>query len=188
VLAALAYAALHFRYGTSAAPPVVTSGVATVGRPFKLIDQYGKTVSSESFRGRAQVIYFGWSNDPDLTPAALQILTAALASKALAGRRLQPIFITLDPQQDQPGRLARFLGAYHPTLVGLTGTESEIIDLASAYKLYWKRIVDASLPQGYSIDFASHYYVTGASGDLLGVVPHTTNAMELAEEIDKMLR
>lgn len=167
--------------------PTTVGGAAQVGAEFILTNQSGNRVASRDLLARGGIVTFGWTRDPDMTPAALQVLSAVLSSAAFAGRPMQALFVTLDPARDKPAELAAYLAAYHPTLVGLTGTETEIKDLAAAYKLYWKRIEDASLPGGYSIDFASLYYVMGAGGNFVGVVPYTTNVAELTEEIGKLL-
>ena len=120
------------------------------------------------------------------------MLIASLGRRSQGATPIPPLFITLDPERDRPERLATYLAAIPsplagPTIVGLTGAAPHIKDLAAAYKLYWRRIEDPSLPGGYSIDFASHYYVMGAGGNFVGVVPHTTNATELAEELAKLV-
>lgn len=168
-------------------PPPTFTGVAQVGGAFVLTNQRGERVSDKDLFTGNVVLTFGWTYDPDLTPAALQVLAAALASTPAARRSARAAFVTLDPARDTPERLRAFLSAHDPTIVGLTGTDADIKDLASAYKLYWKRIDDASLQGGYSIDFASLYYVMGVGGNFLGVVPYTNDATELAEEIGKLL-
>lgn len=181
------------RNATSApTAPVTSSGIARVGGSFSLTEHTGKTVTDADFSTHPKIIYFGWTRDPDLTPAALQVLIAALGRRPQGATPIQPLFITLDPERDLPERLSTYLAAIPspiagPTIVGLTGAAPHIKDLAAAYKLYWKRIEDPSLPGGYSIDFASLYYVMGAGGKFVGVVPHTTNTAELAEELAKLV-
>lgn len=182
-------------------PPAVATGTAQIGGPFSLVDQTGKIVTQQSLVGYTSVIFFGWTHDPDQTPAALQVLTTVLGKRSKAASAIRPVFVTLDPDRDNPARLSTYLSAVLPpagqtsvgqtsageTIVGLTGNSDQIKDLASAYKLYWKRIDDASLPSGYSIDFAPLYYVMGAGGNFLGAVPYTTNAAELAQEIARLV-
>ena len=169
-------------------PDVEITGQAQVGGPFTAIDQTGRRVTDRDVLARGAIMTFGWSADPDMTPAALQVLAGAVALPLLKDRAPPPVFVSLDPVRDTPERLKPYLERFHPTFVGLTGSEAEIRNLASAYKLYWKRVDDASMPGGYGIDFASLYYVMGPGGNLMGVVPYTSNVTELAEEIGKLLR
>lgn len=169
-------------------PGMEISGVAQVGGPFDLTDQSGNRIKDKDLLRNGGVITFGWTGDPDLTPALLQVLSAALSLNTFGDRKPAAVFVTLDPERDRPERLSDYLKAFHPTLVGLTGSPTEINNLASAYKLYWKRIADGALPGGYSIDFAALYYVMGPGGVFLGVVPYTTEVVELAKEIGILLK
>jgi protein SCO1/2 len=161
-------------------------GKADIGGPFTLTDQSGRPISDRDLRGKVLVIYFGWTGDPGLTPAALQVLTDALArlNRATAAR-LTPVFITLDPERDTPQRLQTFVQSFAPGMLALTGTAPEIQALARQYKLYFKRIEDPSLPGGYSIEHSSHYYVVGADGAFADVLAHTTDSDVLAGDIEK---
>ena len=99
---------------------------ATMGGPFALTDQNGKTVRDTDFAGRYRLIYFGYTFCPDVCPVDLQSIGQALrafekAHPALAAR-VQPIFITVDPERDTPAVLKPYVAAFHPRLIGLTGT------------------------------------------------------------------
>lgn len=179
LIGALGY--LEWRRG--AVPVVVETGVADVGGAFDLIDHTGQAVTAATFLGRPIVVYFGWSHDPDLTPAALQVLRAALQDARLARTPLQPVFITVDPARDTPARLASFAEMFDVRLVALTGSTNALAQVSRAYKHYAKRIADQALPGGYGFDHASLYYVMGADGRFRGIVPHTTDAAELATEL-----
>lgn len=169
-------------------PTVEISGVAQIGGPFELTNHAGKRINDKELLRDGGIITFGWSRDPDMTPALLQMLSAALQSPAIGDTKPAAMFVTLDPAHDRPEQLSGYLKSFDPTLVGLTGSAVEINDLASAYKLYWKRIADDTLPGGYSIDFAALYYVMGPGGNFLGVVPYTTEVTELAKEIGILRR
>lgn len=190
-LAVIAVAAVYLVRSTvqnGSLPAIEIKGQAQVGGPFTAVDQTGRRVTEKDVLARGAIVTFGWSADPDMTPAALQVLAAAVSLPVLKDRAPQAIFVSLDPARDTPERLKPYLERFNPTFVGLTGGEAEIRNLASAYKLYWKRVDDASLPGGYGIDFASLYYVMGPGGNFIGFVPYTTNVAELAEELGKLLR
>lgn len=165
------------------APAVVISGTADVGGAFDLVDQGGRRVTADTLLGRPFVVYFGWSHDPDLTPAALQVLAAALQHPRLGAEALRAVFITIDAERDTPARLAAYAHRIDERLVALTGSAEELARVARAYKHYAKRLPDAALPGGFGFDHASLYYVIGADGAFRGVVPHTTDAQALAGEL-----
>ncbi len=169
--------------GSQVPPNGIHAGKADIGGAFSLNNHHGETITDQSFRGRPFVIYFGWSRDPDLTPAALQVLTAALEKLGPKSEAITPLFVSLDPERDKTADLQGFLQRFHPRLVGLIGTPDQTLALARSYKLYFRRIPDASLPGGYSIDHASLYYVMGSDGDFRGLVPHTTDSAALAAQI-----
>ena len=166
--------------------PVMHSGAADIGAPFSLTDQNGRTITDASLRGKPVVIYFGWTRDPDLTPAALQILSAALERLGPKAEAVTPIFITLDPTRDTIIDVGRFVARFHPRLVGLIGTSEQTEALVLGYKLFARRIPDGALPGGYSIDHASLYYVLGRDGRFRGLVPYTTDVAALADELKNL--
>jgi cytochrome oxidase Cu insertion factor (SCO1/SenC/PrrC family) len=181
----IAFASWSSRTGLSpiGPPDGVHTGIAAIGGPFALVNPRGQTVTDRDFHGRSIIVYFGWTRDPDLTPAALQVLTAALTELGRKSEMIVPVFISLDPEHDKGAVLQAFLQPLHPRLVGLTGTDAATRALTEAYKLYQKRIPDASLPGGYSIDHASLYYVMGSDGVFRGLVPYLTDSAVLAKEI-----
>jgi cytochrome oxidase Cu insertion factor (SCO1/SenC/PrrC family) len=187
-LIAVMIAAARHVAETPPPPTGLQSGQADVGGPFTLTTHLGRVVSEADFRGGALVIYFGWTRDPDLTPAALQVLAAALAKLGPKSDAITSVFISLDPEHDKTEILKGFVQNFDPRLLGLSGSIDQIAALTRAYKLYSKRIADASLPGGYSIDHASLYYVMGSDGGFRGVVPHTTDSAALAAEILKLAK
>lgn len=110
-------------------------GSALVGGPFALVSQSGAVVSDRDFRGRVMIVAFGYADEPDLTPATLQTIVAALAQLGTKADRIAPLFISLDPAHDTPARLRKFLADFDPRLIGLTGSAETIAAVAKAYRL-----------------------------------------------------
>ena len=98
----------------------VTSGKVEVGGPFRLTDQTGKSVSNNDFRGKYQLIYFGYSFCPDVCPTTLGVISQALDQMGVDGNRIVPIFITIDPERDTPAVMKQYMAAFGPRFVGLT--------------------------------------------------------------------
>src|SRR5262245_31946995 len=99
-----------------------TVGQALVGGPFSLTDQDGRRVTDADFRGRYMLIYFGFTFCPDVCPASLQLMAAAIDKAGAKGERITPVFITVDSARDTPALLKPYVGSFHPRFVGLTGT------------------------------------------------------------------
>jgi protein SCO1 len=160
-------------------------GRGTVGGPFTLTDQTGHTRSDSEFRGKLMVVYFGYTYCPDVCPADLMAITQALDALGPAAESIQPVFITVDPERDTE-RLADYVAAFHPSLVGLTGSPEEIRRVANSYKAFYAKVPDEQSGE-YSIDHAGVIYLMGRGGDYLGFMPPQTGPDRLTEVLRKYL-
>ena len=145
------------------------SGRAPVGAPFELTDQAGRRRSDADFRGKLVVLYFGYTSCPDVCPTELQSISLALDQLGAAAEAVQPLFITVDPERDTPARLAGFVAAFHPRLIGLTGSPAEIRKTAIAYRTFFAK--NTATPGDYSIDHSGFIYLVGKDGRYLGFLP-----------------
>ena len=146
------------------------SGRVPVGGPFELTDQTGHRRTDADFRGKLVVLYFGYTYCPDVCPTELQSISLALDKLGGAAEAVQPLFITVDPERDAPARLAEFVSAFHPRLIGLTGSLAEIRKTAIAYKTFFAKHSDAT-PGNYSVDHTGFIYLVGRDGRYLGFLP-----------------
>ena len=163
---------------------VLTTGKALVGGPFKLTDQHGRTVSDSDFRGKYMLVAFGYTFCPDVCPAELQVITAALDDLGPLADRVQPVFITIDPERDTVPQLALYAGNFHPRLVLLTGTSAEIADVAKAYRVYYAKAEgSASTSRDYLMDHSSIIYLMGPDGQFVRHFTYTTDAAALAQQL-----
>jgi protein SCO1/2 len=163
------------------------TGKALVGGPFSLTDQSGKRVSEKDFSGRYMLVFFGYTGCPDICPSGLQVMAAALDKLGHRADDVVPVFITLDPAQDTPQKLASYVKSFTPRLIGLTGSDSDIAAAAKAYRVFYQKVPDAQDPSRYSIDHSAIFYLMGKDGALLAPIPHTTDVAQLALAIDKAL-
>lgn len=165
----------------------VQSGKARVGGPFTLTDQHGKRVSDKDFLGRYMLIFFGFTNCPDICPSGLQVMSAALDKLGARAANVTPIFITFDPVEDTPEKLGQYVKSFSPRLIGLTGSEQEIAAAAKAYRVFYQKVADQTDPSRYSYDHSAIFYLMGPNGELVAPIPHTTDVDQLADAIDKAL-
>lgn len=164
-------------------PQVVrSSGTALVGGPFALTSQTGERVSDSAFRGRYMLIAFGYTYCPDVCPAELQVMSAALDELGSKADAVQPIFITIDPERDTVTQLKDYMTNFHPRFVGLTGTPEEIADVARAYRVYYAKAKDGGATD-YLMDHSSIIYLMAPDGSFVKHFPYGTDAKSLAEGI-----
>jgi protein SCO1/2 len=140
------------------------------GGPFTLTDHTGKTVSDTDYRGKLMLIAFGYTHCPDVCPTGLQDMSTVMDMLGDQADWVQPIFITIDPARDTPDVLDGYVGAFHPRLIGLTGTERQIADAAEEYRVYYNKIVEADGDDDYySMGHTTSIYLVGVDGRGLAV-------------------
>lgn len=165
---------------------VLMWGREPVGGPFALVDQAGQPRTDKDFRGKLMLVYFGFSYCPDICPTDLQNIGLALDRLGDAGARVQPLFVTVDPERDTPQHLAEYLPMFHPRLVGLTGDSAAIRRAADAYKVYYAKVPNQK-GDDYTLDHTAFIYLMGADGRYLGFFPPGTSAERIAETVGRQL-
>jgi protein SCO1 len=177
---------------TPAQPPLSEAPLAgaRIGGPFTLTDQDGKKRSYDEFKGKFRIVYFGYTMCPDICTPDMQQLMAGLtqfekAHPELAGK-VQPIFITVDPARDTPEKLKQFVTAFHPRLIGLTGSEAEIAAAAKSYATTYQK-VEGSTPDTYLMSHMQLPYLMGPDGGPLAVLPADRPESEANEGAPEMV-
>ena len=167
----------------------LAGGTPTIGGPFTLVDQDGKTVTDKDFRGQYLVIYFGYTYCPDVCPTALQSITQAMDRLNVeTQKRITPIFITIDPERDTARQLNAYVENFHPNLVGLTGTAEEIAKTARIYRVYFGRAKDAvEESTDYLVDHSSIVFLMNPNGKYVTHFTHTTPPRKIAERLAKVV-
>lgn len=161
-------------------------GHGSVGGPFELIDHTGKKRTDADFRGKLLLVYFGYTYCPDVCPTDLTQIGLAVDELGAAGADVQPLFISVDPERDTTSVLAQYVSAFHPRLIGLTGTPAQIRAVADSYKAYYAKYSPAD-GGVYLIDHTGFIYLMGRSGEYLGFFPPGTSAERMVEIIRQHL-
>ncbi|KAK7917064.1 hypothetical protein PG985_010672 [Apiospora marii] len=147
-----------------------TKGVGRpkVGGDFLLQDQNGKPFGSADMKGRYSLVYFGFTHCPDICPEELDKM-AQMFDLVEAERpgQLVPVFVTCDPQRDDPATLKTYLAEFHPRFVGLTGTYEQIKDVCRAYRVYFSTPRDVKPGQDYLVDHSIYFYLMDPEGDFV---------------------
>ena len=168
------------------APRIVAPFTAAIGGPFTLTASDGRTVTDRSYRGKWQLIYFGYTNCPDTCPLALNNIGLALQKLGPGAADLQPLFITVDPKRDTRAVLADYLKSFDPRIVALTGTEKQIAAIVSEYHVY----VDLDEDGGKDslVNHSSFFYVINPKGNFVNIVHGDASGDELADKLQQMMK
>lgn len=184
VLAVIAAGAAIWTFLHTPSSQTSSSGTATIGGPFTLVDQHGRTVTDETFRGRWMLVFFGFTHCPDICPTALNDMSAVLAELGPAADKVQPIFVTVDPERDTVEAMSQYVANFDPRIVALTGTPEQISQAAKAYRVYYKKV-----PQGddYTMDHTGILYLMDPQGRFMTHFTPNTPPEDMAARIRKLL-
>lgn len=168
-------------------PPHAVAGLAgkPVGGDFVLQSAAGP-VDTKSLRGKVLLVYFGYTNCPDICPASLAAGAQALNSlKPEERQRTRLIMISVDPERDTPVRLKDYVAYFHPAMVGVTGTVAEIAAVAKAYGAGYVR-QPTRADGAYAVDHSADTYVIGPDGRLAQTLHFAAPAEQVAEAVRKL--
>ncbi len=135
------------------------------GRDFHLVDPTGAPRSLADYRGKVVMLFFGYTNCPDECPATLAKMAQAVDRLGEDGKRVQGLFVTVDPARDTPAVLTQYVPAFHPTFVGLTGSEATIAATAKDFKVF-SAAQKTDNHGSYTVDHSSGIFVFDAQGRL----------------------
>jgi protein SCO1 len=187
LLAALALAGCS-PAGPAEKPPLAG---ATIGGPFTLVDGGGRSVSDREFEGRYRIMYFGYTYCPDVCPADLGKVAAAMkilrASDPQLAGDVVPIFVTVDPSRDTPAVVRDYVRSFDPAMYGLTGSQAAVDRVAKEWAVYAKR--GATTPGGgYLVQHSAVAYLMGKAGEPLAILPTDSTPQAVADEIRRWAR
>jgi protein SCO1/2 len=158
---------------------------AEYGRTLELTDQNGRLRRLEDFRGKAVVVFFGFTHCPDVCPTTLGDIANALNKLGTDADRVQVLFITVDPERDTPKSLAQYVGAFDPRFLALYGDLPATQRTAKEFKIYFEKRKSGD---SYTIDHSAQAYVIDPQGRLRLLVRHDRIREDLADDLHSLLR
>lgn len=177
-VASVAAVAINLRQ----APQETAASVAF--RPeFILADETGKLRRSTEFRGKYLLVFFGFTNCPDVCPTTLSEVAQVMDGLGADAGKVQPIFISVDPERDRRLGLNAFTQAFHPAILGLAGDEAATRAAADSFKILFEREADPAAPDGYSMAHSPDLYLVGPEGDWLRLFSYGTPAPEILTDL-----
>jgi cytochrome oxidase Cu insertion factor (SCO1/SenC/PrrC family) len=155
---------------------------------FSLIDHHGKPVTDMDYRGSWPLIFFGYTHCPDVCPTALGVVALVMDELGPDADKVQPLFITVDPARDTPEIMSEFVAAFHPRIIGLSGSAKQVKAAAQSHRAYYAK---APAVEGmeevvgeYAMDHSAYLYLM----DPEGVYAHVFSPTDTAEEITAEIR
>jgi protein SCO1/2 len=159
---------------------------ADFGKSLALTGHDGKPRRLEDFRGKAIVLFFGFTHCPDICPTTLADVSAALKKLGGDAARVQVLFVTVDPERDTAEVLRNYVTAFDPAFLGLRGDAEATQRAAKEFRIFFEKR-QGSAPGAYSVDHSGQSYVLDGQGRLRLLVRHDRIAQDLAEDLKILL-
>jgi len=178
--------------GRTVAAADSASLIAGVFNPARLAPDFSLRGSDDTdlklsrYRGKVVLLAFGYTSCTEVCPITLGVLAQARKRLAESARELQIIYITVDPERDDAGRMRQYLSAFDPSFVGGTGTPSQLAAVRADYGISVSKKMP--VPGGYALAHSSYIYLIDRGGSLRALMPYGHNAEDFAHDVRILLQ
>jgi protein SCO1 len=159
---------------------------ADYAKDFQLTDHDGQPRSLKDFRGKLVVLFFGYTQCPDVCPTTMSELAEARKLMGKDGEKVQGLFVTVDPERDTPEVLKGYMANFDPSFLALRGTPEQLAAMAKEYKVYFKK-AEGPTPTSYTMDHSAASYVYDTQGRLRLYTRYGSGAQLLASDLKLLL-
>jgi protein SCO1/2 len=160
---------------------------ADYARDFQLPDTDGKVRTLQEFKGRAVVVFFGYTQCPDVCPTTMADIAQAKKLLGADGAKVQGIFITVDPERDTPELLKAYVANFGPDFIALRGTPEQTAAVAKDFKVYYKK-VEGKGPGNYTLDHSAASFIYDPQGRLRLYARYGGGPQVLADDLKQLLQ
>jgi protein SCO1/2 len=160
---------------------------ADFGRSLALPDLTGRVRTLDDFKGKVTVLFFGYTQCPDVCPTTMAELAEVKKSLGVDGDQVQGVFITVDPERDTPEVLKNYVASFDPGFVALRGTPEQTAAAAKEFKVFYAK-VPGKAPGSYTMDHTAASYVLDRDGKLRLFVRYGSGAPALAADLKALLK
>lgn len=160
---------------------------ADYAKDFSLTDQNGQLRSLKDFRGKVVILFFGYTQCPDVCPTTMAELAEVKKALGKDGDKLQVLFVTVDPERDTPQVLKGYMTNFDPSFLALRPTPDRLAEVAKDYKVYYKK-VDGKTPTSYTMDHSAGSYVYDPQGNLRLYYRYGSGTQALVSDIELLLK
>jgi protein SCO1/2 len=167
------------------APSPEATRTSSVGGPFELTAMDGKRVRSTAFGGAPVLVFFGFTNCPDICPTKLMELSQMFREAGPKAAKVRALFITVDPARDTPEVLKNYLSSFDERIIGLTGGQDEIDATVKAYRAYYKKVPTSN--GDYTMDHTAIIYLMDKRGQFVGAFNLERSPAEAAKDLLRYL-
>jgi len=172
----------------SGQPPFVGIDItgADYANQFQLMDHNGQMRTLADFKGKAVVIFFGFTQCPDVCPTTMSEIAQARQMLGADGDRLQALFVSIDPERDTPEIMREYMANFDPTFLALYAPENQLPEVAKHFKIYYKK-VEGATPTSYTMDHSAGSYVYDAQGRVRLYHRYGTGVEGLVSDVKRLL-
>jgi protein SCO1/2 len=160
---------------------------ADYAKDFQLPDQDGKIRSLKDFQGKLVVLFFGYTQCPDVCPTTMTELAQVKKELGADGDKLQVLFVTVDPERDTPQVLKGYMANFDPSFIALRGSPEQLAAMAKDFKVFYKK-TEGKTPTSYSMDHSAASYVYDTKGQLRLYTRYGSGATALVSDLKLLLK
>lgn len=159
---------------------------AAFAKDFALIDHTGKPRTMADFRGKVVVMFFGFTQCPDVCPTTMAEMAGVMKALGPKADQVQVLFVTVDPERDTQPLLAQYVPTFDPRFIGLYGTPDQTAAVAKEFKIFYAKVpgIDAA---NYSVDHTAASYIFDKNGKVRLMVPHAKGQAAIVHDIQQLL-
>lgn len=160
------------------------------GVPFELVDQNGKAISEQAFRGKPTALFFGFTHCPEVCPTTLFELNGWMKQVDPDAKGLQAYFVTVDPERDTPELLGQYISNVTDRVIGIAGDPAKIADVVKGFRVYAKKVpLDEKDPNGdYTMDHTASIFLLDADGRFKGTIAYGENPDTAVKKLENLMK
>ena len=159
---------------------------ATYAQDFELTDHNGQSRHLTDFKGKVVVLFFGYTQCPDVCPTSLSDLVRVKQLLGAKGDKLQAVFVTVDPERDMPEMLKAYMENFDPSFLAFVPSKAQLETVAKDFKIYYKR-VEGKTPTSYTMDHSAGSYVYDTQGRVRVYSRYATPVEQLAQDVQSLI-
>lgn len=157
-----------------------------LGADLAMPDTTGQMRTPADFKDKVTVVFFGFTQCPDICPTALAELAQTMSLLDDQAKQVQVFLISVDPERDTPEILTAYVSAFHPNFTGLRGSAEQLLRAAQSFKAYYAK-APGPTPEQYTMDHTASFYVFDKKGDVRVLIPGDASAADIAHDIQQLL-
>ncbi|MCW9045207.1 MAG: SCO family protein [Alphaproteobacteria bacterium] len=160
-----------------------------IGGRYMLLNQFGETVTDSDYPSKFKLVFFGYTYCPDVCPTTIQVISDALDLLGKKSNRVQPVFISVDPDRDTPQVLREYLASFRPGFLGLTGSKALVDRAAKIYKVKYQKVTtNDDDADDYTVDHSASVFLMAPNGKFIVKFAYGMQPEAMAKRLDEIIR